>query len=456
MSDRSRAPHIVIVDDKLEMAEMLADGLGEHGFSALAVSTGKQALARIEAEPVDALVTDLRMPGMDGIELLTAARRAVPDLPVLVMTAYGAMETAMESIRRGAYHYLTKPFKLDELVVYLGRALDESRVRREARTLRKSLRDEATKAGIVARSPAMHAALDVLARVAPSDAPVLIMGPTGAGKGLLARYLHAESGRARAPFVTVNCAALPEPLLESELFGHAKGAFTGATTRRSGLFAEAEGGTMFLDEIGEMAPALQAKLLDVLERRVVRPVGSTKETPIDVRIVTATHRDLRRRVAEGLFREDLLYRLDVVPVSVPPLRDRREDLPELVAELLAKARARHPTARVERLSRECLLAMLEYPWPGNVRELAHAVERLVLLGRSTEAQFADAALPPATATEDAAGPHFTGAVLPMRELQQRYARWALAELGGNKTRTAERLGIDVKTLAKYLAGDGAD
>ncbi|MRG97581.1 sigma-54-dependent transcriptional regulator [Polyangium spumosum] len=454
MPDRA-PPHVVIVDDKLEMAEMLSDGLAEHGYSAFAVATGKQALARVESEPVDALVTDLRMPGMDGIELLTAARRAVPDLPVLVMTAYGGMDTAIESIRRGAYHYLTKPFKLDELVVYLGRALDESRVRREARTLRKSLRDGAAKAGIVARSSAMRAALDVIVRVASSDVPVLLTGPTGSGKGMFARYLHAESGRARGPFVTVNCAALPEPLLESELFGHAKGAFTGATTRRSGLFAEAEGGTMFLDEIGEMAPALQAKLLDVLERRVVRPVGSTKETPIDVRIVTATHRDLRRRVAEGLFREDLLYRLDVVPVNVPPLRDRRDDLPELAAELLAKARARHPTSRVERLSRECLLAMLEYPWPGNVRELAHAVERLVLLGRSSEAHFADAALPH-VATRDLPSVHFSGPVLPMRELQQRYARWALAELGGNKTRAAERLGIDVKTLGKYLAEDGGD
>ncbi|UQA57173.1 sigma-54-dependent transcriptional regulator [Polyangium aurulentum] len=455
MPDKPRVPHIVIVDDKLEMAEMLADGLGDQGFNAIAVASGKAALARIEADPVDALVTDLRMPGMDGIELLTAARRAVPDLPVIVMTAYGAMETAIESIRRGAYHYLTKPFKLEELVVYLGRALDEGRVRNEARTLRRSLRDEAANAGIVARSAAMRGVLDVLARVAPSDVPVLLTGPTGAGKGLLARYLHAESGRARGPFVTVNCAALPEPLLESELFGHAKGAFTGATTRRAGLFAEAEGGTIFLDEIGEMAPALQAKLLDVLERRVVRPVGSAKEAAIDVRIVTATHRDLRRRVTEGLFREDLLYRLDVVPVQVPPLRERREDIPGLVDRFLAEARGRHPTSRVERLSRECVLEMLEYPWPGNVRELAHAVERLVLLGRSEEAQLADAALPRVTPA-GGPGPAFTGPVLTMREMQQRYARWALGELGGNKTRAAERLGIDVKTLSKYLGGDPGD
>ncbi|HSN97441.1 MAG TPA: sigma-54 dependent transcriptional regulator [Candidatus Nanopelagicales bacterium] len=454
MPERARAPHVVIVDDKIEMAEMLADGLCDHGFSAVAASSGRQALARVEADPVDALVTDLRMPGMDGIELLTAARRASPDLPVIVMTAYGAVETAVEAIRRGAYHYLTKPFKTDELLVYLGRALDEASVRREAKSLRRSLRDGAADAGIIARSPAMGAALDVLARVGPSDVPVLITGPTGAGKGVLARYLHAESGRTGGPFVTVNCAALPEPLLESELFGHAKGAFTGASTRRAGLFAEAEGGTIFLDEIGEMAPALQAKLLDVLERRVVRPLGSAKEVVIDVRVVSATHRDLRRRVAEGLFREDLLYRLDVVPVRVPPLCERREDLPALVDRFLAEARARHPASPVERLSRDCLLQMLEYPWPGNVRELAHAVERMVLLGHGAEAQFADATLPHAAAAGP--GPAFTGPVLPLRDLQQRYARWALAELGGNKTRAAERLGIDVKTLSKYLGGDSSD
>ncbi|MBK9265757.1 MAG: sigma-54-dependent Fis family transcriptional regulator [Polyangiaceae bacterium] len=449
---RSRIYNVVVADDKLEMAETIADGLSDAGFSTIAVPGGKLAISHIENEAVDALVTDLRMPDMDGIELLMAAHRIVPDLPVIVMTAYGAVETAIESIRRGAYHYVTKPFKIDELVIYLDRAFDEASVRREARTLRRSLSDKALRAGIVAGSPSMRSVLDVLGRVAASDVPVLLTGPTGCGKGLLARHLHAESSRANGPFVTVNCAALPEPLLESELFGHARGAFTGASTSHPGLFTEASGGTLFLDEIGEMAPALQVKLLDVIERRVVRPVGVTKELPVDVRIISATHRDLRRRVAEGLFREDLLYRLDVVPVAVPALRERRDDIPELVDKFLLEARTRHPSSCVARVSRECMLEMLEYPWPGNVRELRHAVERLVLLGRSPEAQFADAALP-RLAGGGSSVFNFAGPVQPMREVQQRYARWALSECGGNKSRTAERLEIDVKTLAKYLSSD---
>jgi len=455
MNKRIRTCRVVVADDKLEMAETIADGLTDAGFSTIAVSGGKLALARIENEAVDALVTDLRMPNMDGIELLLAAHRIAPDLPVIVMTAYGAVETAIESIRRGAYHYVTKPFKIDELVVYLSRALDEASVRREARSLRRSLSEKAIGARIVARSSAMRAVLDVLGRVASSDVPVLLTGPTGSGKGLLARHLHAESSRSGGPFVTVNCAALPEPLLESELFGHAKGAFTGASTSHAGLFTEASGGTLFLDEIGEMVPPLQAKLLDVIERRVVRPLGTTKELPVDVRIVSATHRDLRRRVADGLFREDLLYRLDVVPVPVPALRERRDDIPELVDRFLLEAKTRHPSSSVERLSRECLLEMLEYPWPGNVRELSHAVERLVLLGRSSEAQFADASLPRPSASSSSQF-SFSGPVQSMREVQHRYARWALAESGNNKSRTAERLEIDVKTLSKYLSNDSIE
>ncbi len=455
MNKRARAYNIVVVDDKIEMAETIADGLADAGFSTVAVRAGKLALARIENEAVDALVTDLRMPDMDGIELLMAAHGIAPDLPVIVMTAYGAVETAIESIRRGAYHYVTKPFKIDELVIYLNRALDEASVRREARSLRRSLQEKTLHSGIVACSSAMRAVLDVLGRVSSSDVPVLLTGPTGSGKGLLARHLHSESSRANGPFVTINCAALPESLLESELFGHAKGAFTGASTSHVGLFTEASGGTLFLDEIGEMAPPLQAKLLDVIERRVVRPLGTTKELPIDVRIVSATHRDLRRRVAEGLFREDLLYRLDVVPVAVPPLRERRDDIPELVGRFLLEAQRRHPSSCVTRLSHECLLEMLEYPWPGNVRELSHAVERLVLLGRSPEAHFADAALP-RLAAGSASNFSFAGPVQSMREVQHRYARWALSECGNNKSRTAERLEIDVKTLAKYLANDSSE
>ena len=273
---------------------------------------------------------------------------------------------------------------------------------------------------------------------------------------MLARALHAKSRRATGPFVTVNCAALPEPLLESELFGHVRGAFTGATRSRTGLLAEAEGGTLFLDEIADLPLALQPKLLDVLERRKVRPVGGEQERAVDVRFVAATHRDLAERVAEGLFREDLRYRLDVVSFEVPALRHRREDLPGLLERLLADARARHPQAAARRLAPHAYEKLVEYGWPGNVRELAHALERAVLLAVGEEIALGD--LPPAI--RDAAprpSVAFGDTVIPIRELQRRYAAWAVEQLDGNKKRVCERLGIDPKTLAKWLSqGEGSD
>lgn len=443
-------PRVLVVDDRLEMAEMLADGLAERGFDPVALASAREAVARLESEPFDAVVTDLRMPDMDGLELLAASRKLDPARPVVVMTAYGAIDTAIESIRRGAYHYLTKPFRQEELVIFLSRALDESRVRREAAVLRATLQERFSPAGFVARSAAMREALDVVERIAATDVPVLLTGETGTGKGLVARTLHALSARAGGPFVTVNCAALPEALLESELFGHVKGAFTGATQDRPGLFAEADRGSLLLDEIGEMPVALQSKLLHVLESGAVRAVGASRERRVDVRIVAATHRDLRQRVREGTFREDLLYRLDVVPVHLPPLRERQEDLPLLVEQFLAVARARYPAAVVERIAPEALGRLLEHGWPGNVRELAHVVERTVLLCRHAEVTADD--LPP-LAREAARPAPFGGsadAVLPVRELQRRYARWALGRCGGQRGRTAERLGIDPKTLAKWL------
>ncbi len=444
-------PRVLVVDDRLEMAEMLADGLAERGFEPIALASAREAAARLEAERVDAVVTDLRMPDMDGLELLAVSRRLDPARPVIVMTAFGAIDTAIESIRRGAYHYLTKPFRQEELVIFLERALDESRVRREAAALRVTLQERFSPAGFVARSAAMREALDVVERIAGTDVPVLLTGETGTGKGLVARTLHALSPRAGGPFVTVNCAALPEALLESELFGHVKGAFTGATQDRPGLFAEADRGTLLLDEIGEMPLALQSKLLHVLESGTVRAVGASRERRVDVRIVAATHRDLRRRVRDGTFREDLLYRLDVVPVHLPPLRERQEDIPLLVDQFLASARARYPATAVERFSPEALGSLIEHGWPGNVRELAHVVERTVLLCRHAEVTAAD--LPPLAREEGRPPVQVPGAadaVLPIRELQRRYAQWALGRCGGQRGRTAERLGIDPKTLAKWL------
>jgi two-component system response regulator HydG len=451
MGSTSPKPRVLVVDDHLEMAETLAEGLSDRGFDAVACGSSEDATRQLEADAFDALVTDLRMPHVDGMALLALSRRLAPERPVIVMTAYGAIESAVDAIRQGATHYMTKPFALDELALFLERALDDASVRREARRLRATLRDRVGLGSLVATSPAMRQLFEAAERVADASTPVLLVGETGTGKTALARAIHATSARASRAFVAVNCAALPEPLLESELFGHVKGAFTGATTARAGLFAEADGGTLLLDEIGEMSPGLQAKLLQVLESGVVRAVGASKERRIDVRVIAATHRDLRERARAGAFREDLLYRLDVVTIEIPALRHRREDIPLLVERLLADAKARNPRSPVERLAPDAMAVLLEHAWPGNVRELAHAIERVVLLGREAEAHAAD--LPPTITSAPPPGMPgaLEGDILPIREVQRRYAAWALERLSGHKTRTAEALGVDMKTLSKWLA-----
>jgi two-component system response regulator HydG len=448
-------PHVLVVDDNVEMAMTLADGLHDHGFVAHAVGSGAAASEQLKSQPIDALVTDLRMPKVDGLALLALSRSLAPERPVIVMTAFSAIDTAVESIRQGAYHYLTKPFKIEELVLFLRRALDESQVRREAATLKRTLRDRFSTTRILGDSEAMRNVRAVVTRVAPVPVPVLILGETGTGKSLVAQAIHAESPRASHPLVVVNCAALPEPLLESELFGYVKGAFTGATTARAGLFREADGGTLFLDEIGEMATGLQAKLLHVIEQGSIRPVGATKEESVDVRILTATHRNLREAVKNGKFREDLLYRLDVISITIPALRDRREDLPELIAAFLRQARDKYPGSVPERLSREALDALLAYDWPGNVRELAHLLEKVVLLGRSPTVELDD--LPENVRRPATSVPlEFQGPIVPVRELQRRYAAWVLGQMGGHKGKTAEKLGIDGKTLWKWLNDEVSD
>jgi two-component system, NtrC family, response regulator HydG len=441
---------VLVVDDDPDLAETLADGLGDRGFEAVACSSSVDASHRLACEDFDALVTDLRMPQVDGMQLLAVSRRLSAERPVIVMTAYGAIETAVDAIRQGAYQYLTKPFGLDELALFLGRALDDARVRREARTLRATLKTEVGLGSLVASSAAMKEVFGIASRIADATTPVLLVGETGTGKTAMARAIHATSARAAGPFVAVNCAALPENLLESELFGHVKGAFTGATSARAGLFADADHGTLLLDEIGEMSPALQAKLLQVLETSTVRAVGSGKERAIDVRVVAATHRDLRERARAGAFREDLLYRLDVVTIEIPALRHRREDIPLLAERFLTESRGRHSSSPVQRFAPDAMARLLDYAWPGNVRELTHAVERVVLLGRQPEVHAGD--LPAATVQAPALDlpASLEGAILPIREVQRRYAAWALERLGGHKTRTAEALGVDAKTLAKWL------
>jgi two-component system, NtrC family, response regulator HydG len=444
---------VLVVDDDLALAETLADGLEERGYHSFPEGSSVAASRRLEQGDVDALVTDLRMPGVDGLELLALSRRLNPSRPVIVATAFSDVASAIECIRQGAYHYLTKPFTVDELALFLRRALEEARLRSEAVLLRRALRDRFALANLVGESPAMRALFDLIERVADAEVPILLSGETGTGKGLVARALHALSRRATGPFVTVNCAALPENLLESELFGHVKGAFTGAVSQRSGLFEEAQGGTLFLDELGEVDISLQAKLLDVLESGQVRAVGSNKLRPVDVRVVAASNRNLREMVAAHRFREDLLFRLDVVRLELPALRDRLGDLPILVAHFLKAARARHPQSPVERFSPEAHARLARHRWPGNVRELENLVERAVLLGRGTEIQAQELQLDASLGSDEGAI-EFRGPILPLRQLQRRYASWALQREGGRRLVTAESLGVDRKTLAKLL--DAAD
>ncbi len=445
---------ILVVDDQASLAETIAEGLCGMGYDAVAESSSAVAAKVLESDGFDALVTDLRMPQVDGLQLLGIARKLDPNRPVIVMTAFSAVDSAIDSIRQGAYHYMTKPFKVAELALFLAKALDDSRVRREAATLRRALRDRFGLEAIIGGSPAMQEVCDLVGRVSDTSVSVLILGETGTGKGLVARALHTCAARADGPFVAVNCAALPENLLESELFGHVKGAFTGATANRTGLVEEAHGGTLFLDEIAEMTPGLQAKVLRVLESGMVRAVGSNHERRIDVRIVAATHRNLRQRVAQGAFREDLLYRLEVVTIEIPALRHRRGDLPVLMDHFLCLAKAKHPRSPAEGFSPGAIDRLAGHAWPGNVRELEHVVERAVVLARNATIDAAD--LPSSLSATSVEEPHFGGSVLPMRDMQRRYASWAYEQLGGRKVLTAEKLDVDFKTLSKLLGSVAED
>jgi two-component system, NtrC family, response regulator HydG len=438
-------PRVLVVDDHEEMARLLADQLGDAGYDVEIAGGGGEAIAAARARLFDVVLCDLRMKDVDGFDVLGRLRESDPGLPVLIMTAFGAIESAVEAIKRGAFHYLTKPFRLDEVLVYVARALAQRRLEDENQVLHMEL-GELTTATMVGAGPAMRAVLERVARAAPSPAPILIRGETGVGKELVARSLHAQSGRP-GPFVPVNCSALSESLLESELFGHVRGAFTGAATTRRGLFVEADGGTLFLDEIADIAPQLQAKLLRVLEDGSVRAVGADTARDTDVRIIAATHQDLESRVADGRFRADLFYRLNVVPIVVPPLRDRPEDIPHLVTHFLARARRRNPGARVTAIAPEVVAMLSRAPWPGNVRELVNVVERLVIVGLRPMVDVADLELDaPGVLVATSPLADAKRQLLPLRQLENEYIAWVVGRCDGNKTRAAEILGIDVSTI----------
>jgi two-component system response regulator HydG len=436
---------VLIADDHVEMGRLLADKLSGEGWHAHVVDGGKAAIESLQAAIPDLVITDLRMADVDGLDVLDAARAADPDLPVIIMTAFGAIDTAIESMKRGAWHYVVKPVRLDELALHAHRAFEHRTLRRVNRQLRVEHRLGLS--ALVGKSAAMRDLYALIERVALAAAPVLIRGESGSGKELVARALHDAGPRRDRPFLAINCTALPESLLESELFGHTRGAFTGATSARSGLFVEASGGTLFLDEIGDMAPALQAKLLRVVQQGEVRPVGSDESRAVDVRLIAATHQDLEQRVADGRFRQDLFYRLDVVPITVPPLRARPDDVPTLAEHFLAAACTRNPHSPVTRVAPEVVTALSRYPWPGNVRELENLIERLVVVGTSPEVGLAElAALAPAVTGGQERFSLPRDRLATLRELEEEYIAWMIEKCGGNKTKAAELLGIDPSTL----------
>jgi two-component system NtrC family response regulator len=439
---------VLVVDDEPAQLELVSGFLVKRGFDVVTASDGAAALDRYRRDPVDLILTDQKMAGLSGLELLDAVRRINPEVAVVVVTAYGTIDDAVAAIKHGAIDYLTKPLNLDELLHRLAQARDRQRLVRENRELREALAERHRVEGIVGESGAMQEVLSIVHRVAPSDATVLIRGESGTGKELIAKAIHHASPRASGPLVRVNCAALPETLLESELFGHEKGAFTGAGATRHGRFELAHGGTLFLDEIGDLPLHLQVKLLRVLQEREIERVGSSRAITVDVRLLAATHRDLEALVRDGRFREDLYYRINVVTVTLPPLRDRREDIPWLLEHFLDRYAQRNGKT-VRGLTREARDVLLRYDYPGNVRELENLVERGVVLTRDDVIGAADLPLSLTTADEDPV-PDDASLSAAVEGLERRMIRAALAQADGVQTKAAETLGISERVLRYKL------
>lgn len=420
--------------------------LPQAGCTVVAVPSGEEALDILLRREFDVVLLDLKMPGLGGVETLRRLRSSGVTAEVVILTGHPDIDTAIEAMKLGAYDYLTKPFKLSEVELVLTRAAEKRQLQAENVALRRVVAHGDESRVILGESPAMHSLLELVQRVAASNAPVLISGETGTGKGLIARALHQASPRAHQPFLVINCSAFQDQLLESELFGHEKGAFTGATSAKAGLFEVADGGGVFLDEVAEMSPAMQAKLLQVLDTGELRRVGGTRQRRVDTRIFAATNRDLHQEIRARRFREDLFFRLNVVNLAVPPLRDRKEDIPVLVEHFLRQFCL--PGQQPKSLSPETLGLLMQYDWPGNVRELANTIERLVLL--APEAMIRPEDLP-STIGPRADPPAREGDVpLSLAEVERRSVIQALKFTGGKKAPAARLLGIDVKTLTHKI------
>jgi len=445
---------VLVVDDEQSMRDLLAIMLRQAGYDVTIADGGETAIERLKAESFDLVVTDLRMRKVDGLTVLKAAKEHAPRTVVLVVTAYASTETAVEAMKLGAYDYITKPFKLDELKVTVANALERRRLREENLALKRQLYRERGFENFVGRSPKILDVFETIRKTADSGSTVMITGESGTGKELVAQALHWESSRRGGPFVSVNCGAVPETLMESELFGHVKGAFTGAVASTEGLFAAADGGTLFLDEITEIPHTVQVKLLRAVQERQIRRVGDTRDVKIDVRLIAASNRDLGRAVSDGLLREDLFYRLNVIPIHLPPLRDRREDIPLLIAHFIKKLSS-EVGRPVHGVTPDALAMLEQYHWPGNTRELENVVERAIVLG-SSELLEADG-LP--AGLRQPRDRHDVPLELPaegidleamLDRIEHRYMQLALERVGGVQTRAAELLRVSFRQFRYKL------
>jgi len=440
---------ILVVDDESLMREFLTESLQAQGYEVDAAESGAVAITCIEADTYDLVLTDYKMPKVTGMDVLSQAISLQPDCKVIMMTAYGTVENAVEAMKVGAFDYITKPFSLDEITILVGRALEVKTLEAENRRLHSELEDVLGIRSMIGNAPIIRRIYETIATVSHSRSTVLVTGESGTGKEVVARAVHYSSPRADRAFVKINCAALPTELMESELFGHEKGAFTGAVKKYAGRFERADGGTLLLDEISEMSPQLQAKLLRVLQEREFEPVGSSRTISVDVRIIATTNRDLQKEVAEGNFREDLFYRLNVIEIPIPPLRDRVEDVPALVRSFIARYNEEN-TKEIESVGDDALELLMRYDWPGKVRELENYVGRAVVVGRGpilTAGDFPGKLISGPSERQRDAGLQVGTTV---HEMERRLIMKTLKAYGGNRTEAATQLGISTRTLRNKL------
>jgi two-component system response regulator HydG len=458
VSERSSgAPNVLIIDDEAGILDSLRILLKNEGFVPHVALGGKAGLEQIESLSPDIVLSDVRMPSVSGLQVLSAARQRDPNTPVILMTAQATLQSAMQAVNEGAFYYIQKPFRNDEMIAILRRAAEHRHLRMENSSLKQEIRrrDKHVGSRPIGNSRNWLDVMRLAETVAPTESTVLLQGESGTGKEVVCRYIHELSNRTEGPFLSINCGALPESLLESELFGHVKGSFTGAVKDKSGLFAAAAKGTFFLDEIGETTPATQVKLLRVLQHREVIPVGATESQPIDTRLVAATNRDLEEDIRRGIFRRDLYYRLNVIAIYLPPLRERRDDIPLLAGAFLERAAAQRGETQ-KQLSVSAHDALINYSWPGNVRELENALERAVILTTGDTIEIDG--LPDRIMTPEAVKLVEERPVRnpTLETIERAYIMWVLQSEAGNKTRAAETLGIDPSTLHRKLSRFGAE